>query len=229
MSKILLATTAALGLLAGSASAGILNCSILVDGASIGSCVTSSTGTISFSSATASPLFSSISLTADGPPVLPNPDLSSVTLNVSSAAGFTGTHILTVDVFQTGVSAPVGTTLETTATINGLINLPGPTTLSDAFNGTASTLGTTLRSSTFANTFTGAVGPFFDVLTVPLTADAEQYAITFTAPNQSANDTIQLQGVTPSVPEPSSLALLGSALLGLGWWRRRRGLPRRPA
>jgi hypothetical protein len=223
MTKLLLATTAALVLLAGAASAApMLNCSILVDGISVGSCVTSSTGTVTFNSATASPLFSSISLTADGPPILPNPDLSSVTLDVSSAAGFTGTHILTVDIFQTGVSAPTGTTLETTATINGLINLPGPTTLSDAFNGTASTLGTTLRSSTFASTFTGAVGPFFDVLTVPLTADAEQYQITFTAPNQSANDTIQLQGVTPGVPEPTSLALLGSALVGFGLWYRRR-------
>jgi hypothetical protein len=222
MSKLLYATTAALGLLAGSAQAGILNCSILVDGISVGSCVTSTSGTTSFNSATASPLFSSINLTADGPPVLPNPDLSSVTLDVSSAATFSGTHVLTVDVFQTGVSAPVGTTLETTATINGLINLPGPTQLSDAFNGSASTLGTTLRSSTFAANFTGAVGPFFDVLTVPLTADAEQYAITFTAPNQSANDTIQLQGVTPSVPEPSSLAILGAALVACGWWYRRR-------
>jgi hypothetical protein len=225
MSKILLATTAALGLLAIPASAApMLNCSILVDGTSVGSCVTSATGTTSFASATASPLFSSISLNADGPPVLPNPDLSSVTLNVSSAAGFSGTHTLIVDVFQTGVSAPAGTTLETTATINGLINLPGPTTLSDAFNGTASTLGTTLRSNTFPATFTGAIGPFFDVLTVPLTADAEQYAITFTAPNQSANDTIQLQGVTPSVPEPSSLALIGGALVAMGWWYRRRGV-----
>jgi hypothetical protein len=225
MSKTLFAATAALlaaAALSGSASAGVLNCSILVDGISVGSCVTSSTGTTSFNSATASPLFSAINLTADGPPVLPNPDLSSVTLNVSSAAGFTGTHILTVDVFQTGVSAPIGTTLQTTATINNLIGIAGPTTLSDAFNGTASTLGTTLRSNTFPATFTGAIGPFLDVLTVPLTADAEQYQITFTAPNQSANDTIQLQGVTPSVSEPSSMALFAGALLAMGWWYRRR-------
>jgi hypothetical protein len=225
MTKLLLATTAALGLLAGAAQAGVLNCSILVDGTNVGACVSSSTGTTSFNSATASPLFSAINLTADGPPVLPNPDLSSVTLDVSSAATFSGTHILTVDIFQTGVSAPAGTTLETTATINGLINLPGPTDLSDFINGSAGppeTLGTTLRSSTFAASFTGAVGPFFDVLTVPLTADAQQYQITFTAPNQSANDTIQLQGVTPSVAEPGSLALLGSGLFGMGWLARRR-------
>jgi hypothetical protein len=227
MSKTLLAAAAltlaaVAAALSGSAQAGVLNCEITIDGAQVATCATSSTGSLSFSSGVVSPLFSSISLTADGPPVLPNPDLSTVTLDVSSSAGFSGTHVLGVDVFQTGVSAPAGTTLESTATINGLINLPGPTTLSDAFNGTASTLGTTLRSSTFASTFTGAVGPFFDVLTVPLTADAEQYLITFTAPNQSANDTIQLQGVIPSVDEPTSLALLGSALVGFGLWHRRR-------
>jgi methionine-rich copper-binding protein CopC len=199
-----------------------LTCTITVDGSAIASCPASGTGTISFAGADA-PLFSSITLTGDGSPNLPQPDLSTVTLDVSSAATFTGSHVLGVDIFQTGVAAPVGATLQTTATINGLINLPGPTTLSDAFNGTSTTLGTTLRSSTFAATFTGAIGPFLDVLGVPLTADAQQYLITFTAPNQSANDTIQLQGISPlSVPEPSSLGMLGVALLGLGLVYRRR-------
>jgi hypothetical protein len=201
-----------------------LTCTITVDGTQIATCPASNTGSISFSGADA-PLFSSITLTGDGNPSLPQPDLSSVTLDVTSASTFTGTHVLGVDLFQTGVAAPTGTTLETTATINGLINLPGPTTLSDFINGTSSTLGSTLRSSTFPATFTGAIGPFFDILSAPLSADAQQYLITFTGASQSANDTIQLQGITPSaVKEPGTLAMLGIALLGFGMatkWRKR--------
>lgn len=199
-----------------------LDCNITVDGVSVGVCTTSNTGSISFNSSSASSLFSSISLTGDGSPILPQPDLSSVTLDVSSSAGFSGTHVLGVDLFQTNVNAPVGTTLESTATINGLINLPGPTTLSDFINGTSSTLGATLRSSTFAATFTGAIGPFFDTLSSPLTADAHQFLITFTGANQSANDTIQTQSVIPAVDEPGSLAILAGAFLSMAWWHRRR-------
>lgn len=201
-----------------------LTCTIQVDGTTIagGTCPASNSGSISFSGSDA-PLFSSISLTGNGSPDLPQPDLSSVTLDVTASSTFTGTHTLDVDLFQTNVAAPVGTMLETTATINSLIGLPGPTTLSDFINGTDTTLGTTLRSSTFPTTFTGAIGPFIDTLTVPLTADAHQFAITFSAADQSANDTIQLQGISPgSVPEPSSFALLWTGLLSLGFVLRRR-------
>jgi hypothetical protein len=217
--RILLAA-AGLGLLFAAPAHATLTCAITVDGATIATCPATNTGTISFSG-TDAPLFSSITLTGSGSPILPQPDLSSVTLDVSSSATFSGTHVLGVDLFQTNVSAPVGATLESTATINGLINLPGPTTLSDFINGTATSLGSTLRSSTFAADFTGTVGPFFDTLGVPLTADAHQFLITFTAANQSANDTIQLQGISP-VGEPGSLAIIGSALVGMGWLSRRR-------
>jgi methionine-rich copper-binding protein CopC len=207
--------TALAAVLLSTAAHATLTCTITVDGATIATCPASNTGTIIFNGADA-PLFSSITLTGDGSPSLPQPDLSSVTLDVSSAATFSGTHVLGVDLFQTGVSAPVGSTLETTATINGLINLPGPTTLSDFINGTASTLGSTLRSAVFAADFTGTVGPFFDTLSGPLSADAHQFLITFTGPSQSANDTIQLQGITP-VNEPGMLGLLGVAFLATGW------------
>jgi hypothetical protein len=222
MKKHILLAAAALGLLAGPARA-TLTCAITVDGATIATCPASNTGSITFNGADA-PLFSSITLTGEGDPLLPQPDLSTVTLDVSSAATFSGTHVLGVDIFQTGVAAPSGSTLETTATINNLIGAAGPagpTTLSDFINGTSTTLGTQLRSNTFAATFTGAIGPFLDTLSGPLSGNAQQYLITFSAPGQSANDTIQLQGISP-VGEPGSLAIIGAALLGTGWLARRR-------
>ena len=215
------AALAALAALSGTAHA-TLDCTVRVDGLAIGSCTTSNTGSISFAGAYA-PLFSSISLTGDGNPVLPQPDLSSVTLDVSSDTTFTGTHTLDVDLFQTAVAAPAGTVLETTATINNLIGLPGPTTLADFINGTATTLGTMLRGNTFPVGATGEIGPFFYTLAAPLTADAHQFEITFTAPGQSANDTIQVQGVA-AVREPSSLAVFGLALASLWVVGRRRQL-----
>jgi hypothetical protein len=82
-----------------------------------------------------------ISLTGSGFPALPSPNLSTVTLDVTSATNAAATPVvLEVDVFQNGV--PVvgsGATLDSTFTINPLIGAPfGPSTLNDYFNGTAS-------------------------------------------------------------------------------------------
>jgi PEP-CTERM motif len=54
-----------------------------------------------------------------------------------------------------------------------------------------------------------------------VTTDEQQFLITFNAPNQSASASLQLVSIPTAAPEPASLTLLGSALVGLGWFVRR--------
>ena len=141
--------------------------------------------------------FANITIAAQGSPILPNADLSSVTLDASVAAGFTGSHELTVDVIQTAV-AGIGNTLST-FTVNGLTNDPGPTTESTFANGGL------LASHTFpVALLDGAFGPV-SAGTPPFTSDEIQFAVDFTAPRQSFGGSAQL---TTGVPEPSTWAML---------------------
>jgi hypothetical protein len=208
------------------AHSAVLNISVFDNGTLVGSAPPSTFGISTFSdNGTLDPNFSSITVRANGPGVLANADLSSVTLNISNSIGFTGTHVLTIDVFQTGVSLPAGSTTQSTFTVNNLIGTPGPTTESDFFNGTSSTLGTQLQSITFpAGVVTATVGPLANTVGPALTADAQQYEITFSAPIESANDTIQLTTTPAAIPEASTWAMmvLGFGLLGLAAMRRGR-------
>jgi hypothetical protein len=149
--------------------------------------------------------FANITIAAQGSPILPNADLSSVTLDASAAAGFTGSHTLTVDILQSAIDGR-GNTLST-FTVNGLTNDPGPTTESTFADGGL------LASHTFpVALLDGSAGPF-SAATGPFTSDETQFAIDFTAPRQSFGGSIQL---TTGVPEPSTwaLMLLGFGLLG---------------
>lgn len=187
------------------------------DGATLVDSVTSSSGTFNLS--TTDTNFSEISVTGVGAPIVKNPDLSTVTLDVKSATA--GAHVLTIDVFQTGVSAAAGAKLDSTLTINDLIGDPGPSTLGTFFNGTDTTLGTSLVSHTFAvGDLDDHFGPITSTLSSALFADAQQYMISFTAAGQSANDTIQLSS---TIPEPSTWAMLvsGFGLMALVGLRRR--------
>jgi hypothetical protein len=215
MKKVLLGTVGAALLAAMPVAAQQLHVEVF-DGATLVDSVTASTGVVNLSTTDAN--FSEISFTGVGVPTIKNPELSTVTLNVKSATA--GSHTLTIDVFQTGVSAPAGSHLESTFTSNDLIGDPGPTFESTFFNGTNTTLGTTLASHTFAvGDLVDHFGPITSIIGSALTADAQQYMITFTAAGQSSNDTIQLGS---AVPEPSTWAMFiaGFALMGAVGFRR---------
>lgn len=155
--------------------------------------------------------FANISVSVQGSPVLPHGDLSTVTLDASTAAGFVGSHVLTVDVFQTAISA-FGPT-RSTFTINGLIGDPGPITESTFIDGSATALGTPLASHTFV---VGDLDDHAGPITVgagAFAADASAYGVTFTSAGQSFGGSTEL---TTNVPEPSTWAMLALGFFGLG-------------
>lgn len=207
MNRLLLAS-AILAISASVSSAATLHIEVF-DGASLVASATSITGNANVTSFDSN--FSSIDISATGSPLVPNADLSSVALNVKSATS--GSHTLTIDIFQTGVSAPAGSRLESTFSTNDLIGDPGPTVESTFFNGTSGSLGTLLATHTFpVGDIVDSFGPVISTIGTPLFADAHQYMVTFTAAGQSSNDTIQLSS---SIPEPSTWAMLGLGFGGL--------------
>lgn len=206
MNRFLL-TTALLASLASPAAAAQLNIEVF-DGATLVDSVTSVDGIANLSATDVN--FASIDVTATGAPIVPNADLSTVELNVKGASA--GTHVLTIDVFQTGVSAPAGSRLESTFSTNDLIGDPGPTVESTFFNGTSGSLGALLATHTFAvGDIVDSFGPVTTPIGTALFADAHQYMVTFTAAGQSSNDTIEL---STTVPEASTWAMM---VLGLGF------------
>lgn len=153
--------------------------------------------------------FSSIGVTATGFPAVPAPDLGTVTLDVHHTGG---TDTLEVLVTQTGLSVPTGFLSQTTNTFNGLIGSPGPITQEMFVDGSL------LDTVTFPAAPGTATKNFFNLISQPITSDAEEFLMTFNGV-QAAEETIAFEA--RSVPEPATLFLLGAALL-LGWLCTRR-------
>jgi len=150
-----------------------------------------------------------------GSPLLPAPGLSTnlTALNsFESSSGGSFPDTLTFEIMQTGLSYPAGT-LSAILAVNGLLNTaggsmtPGPVTLT-------AKAGANQVSNPFSMTGT--------LPSMPLMAAANAetdaiFAVTFTAPSQAVLGSIVITA-PPGVPEPGSLALLGTALAGLGVW-----------
>lgn len=181
----------------------MLAISVFDDGVQIGSTATSSTGAAFFTGSDGN--FSDVQISAEGPPILDSPDLSTTTLQAEASNALAGMHTLKVDIEQTGLDPFTGTMIAT-GTYNGLVGTPLGGTEDNYVNGSlADSESLAPLVSTFGPISLGVTG---------LISDAHIYTLGFDDPLESAGATMQT--ITEGVPEPGSLmSFFGVGLLGL--------------
>lgn len=163
--------------------------------------------------------FSQITVDLTGVPAVASPDFGTVTLQVSGFTG-TGTHEIVLDATQSGLTEPAGFNGELTMTNNNLIGGNGPTTQTFSINGAA------VNSFTFpASPASSATKNFTDSGLPAITFESQAFDALFTTAGQDLEATQEFKAATVvSVHEPSTLALLGAALLAMFAFSQRKSL-----
>jgi hypothetical protein len=182
-----------------------------------GAIQTVSTDAATPGSASVSPLlfgtFTVNNISGLGFPNLASPAFDTNSVNVSSA----NAGKLTIYITEQGLPTPLGVSnILSSFTANGVTSGFSVTesTMIDPNDGLFT--GTTLASATFTAIGTSDVVTQSPILTGPF-SETTMYVITAIGLG-NVNDTIDIA----DVPEPASMAIIGSGLLGLGALRRRR-------